>query len=244
MAGSSGMTVDESYQALLKKHIDDPDIIKDLGAFTRRMYMSRTLGHFEIYKKVAHLPGDVIELGVYKGETLLNWAKFMEIFNPGDRTKMIYGFDHWKGLTNLIDQDGPTYSHVDNVEGGWNPAEFKATLDKLIELVTEDSFVSKKPRIQLIDGDIRESVFQFVKEHPGVRISLLHFDCDLYEPTLAGLKALYPHVVTGGIVLFDEFGIKEWPGESKAVDDYFENAAPKMEKFSWLSTPGGWFVKG
>lgn len=237
------MSIDKKYADLLKHHINDEQIVKDLGCFSRRMYMSRVLGHFELYKQVADLPGDVVELGVFKGESLLNFAKFMEIFNPGDRTKRVIGFDHWAGLKNFTAKDGKTFEDCGNVEGGWNPSEFHKTLLQLVDLFQEDCFVPKKKRIELVDGDIRESVFQYVKDNPGLRISLLHLDCDMYEPTLAGLQALYPHVVTGGIVLFDEYGIDQWAGESAAADEYFGGKTPRMQKFPWLSTPGGWFVK-
>lgn len=240
------MSIDSEYAKILRENVGEDSVIKDLGAFTRRMYMSRTLGHFELYKSVASLPGDVIELGVYKGETLLNFAKFMEILNPGDRTKRVIGFDHWKGLQDITEHDGHD-EKVNNVEGGWNPQEFHAHLLQLIDLFHRDSFVPKAPRIELVDGDIRSTVFDYTKENPGLRISLLHFDCDLYEPTLAGLQAFYPHVVTGGLVLFDEYGLSKWPGESRAVEEYFaetEGGVPQMQKFPWLSTPGGWFIKG
>lgn len=235
-------SANDRYAEILRRHVDSSDIVKDLGVFTRRMFMSRTLGHWEIYKQVANLPGDVVELGVFKGETLLNFAKFMEILNPGDRSKRVIGFDHWKGLRNFTEHDGhaPT---TGNEEGGWSPEGFEHTLVDLIDLFHQDSFVPAKPRIELVNGDIRTSAFEYVKANPGLRISLLHFDCDMYEPTLAGLQALYDQVVTGGIVLFDEFAIREWAGESKAVDEFFGGKAPKMEKFGWLSTPGGWFVK-
>ena len=52
-----------------------------------------------------------------------------------------------------------------------------------------------------------------------------------------------PLVVTGGIVLFDEYALPEWPGESKAVDEYFKGCPPRMEKVGWASWPGAWFVK-
>ena len=52
--------IDDRYAALLRRHAGDPDIIHQLGVFARRMYMSKTLGHFEIYKLVAHLPGDIV----------------------------------------------------------------------------------------------------------------------------------------------------------------------------------------
>lgn len=235
-------SVNDRYAEILRREAGGADIIKDLGVFTRRMFMSRTLGHWDLYKQVAHLPGDVVELGVYKGETLLNFAKFMEILNPGDRSKRVIGFDHWQGLRNFTEHDGYAPA-TGNQEGGWSPEGFEQTLFELIELFHQDSFVPGKPRIELVNGDIRTSAAEYVEKNQGLRISLLHFDCDMYEPTLAGLEALYDHVVTGGIVLFDEFAIREWAGESKAVDEFFKGKAPRMEKFGWLSTPGGWFVK-
>lgn len=237
------MTIEERYRLILKENIEDPEVIKFITSYGRRMHLSRTLGHFEIYKQIATLPGDILEVGVYKGESLLNWARFVETLNTGDRAKYIYGFDHWKGLTNFQPQDGGGVSNVGNVEGGWNPGQFHQTLRKLVDLFHEDSFVPMKPRIQLVDGDISQTGPEFTKANPGLRIALLHLDCDLYQPTLAALKAFYPHVVEGGIVLLDEYGIREWPGESSAFEEYFEGCPPQLEKFPWLSTPGGWFRK-
>jgi hypothetical protein len=45
------------------------------------------------------------------------------------------------------------------------------------------------------------------------------------------------------VVLFDEYAIREWPGESEAVETFFKGAVPRIEKFGWASAPGGYFVK-
>ena len=42
---------------------------------------------------------------------------------------------------------------------------------------------------------------------PGFRISLLHMDLDVEEPTLKALEALWPKVCKGGVVIFDEYAI-------------------------------------
>lgn len=236
------LSVDEALHELLKENIEEPELIKFISLFARRMYATRTLGHWELFKQIQSVPGDIVELGVYKGETLLNFARFLEILCPGDREKVVYGFDHWQGLQNFTQKDG-WHPDSGNEEGGWNPKEFKSTLLKVIDLFHRDSFVPAKARIKLIDGNIIETAPDFVKENPGVRISLLHFDCDMYEPTLAGLKAFYSRVVPGGIVLFDEYGCKNWPGETSAVEEFFGPRLPKMQKFTWQSTPGAWFVK-
>jgi hypothetical protein len=237
------MSIDEQYARLLRAHIHDPLVIAQLDVFARRMYLTKQLVHWEVYKQVADLPGDIVELGVFRGSSLLNFARFVEILSPGDRVKRIIGFDHWKGLREHTSEDGQS-ARVGNVAGGWNPEDFHASLVELVGLFHKDCFVPQKPRIHLVSGDIRETAGQYAEQNPGLRISLLHLDCDLYEPTLAGLKAFYPRVVTGGIVLLDEYGIAEWPGESKAVEEYFGGKPPRIQKLGWNSAPGGWFVKG
>ena len=76
-----------------------------------------------------------------------------------------------------------------------------------------------------------------------MRISLLHLDLDLYEPTKVALEYLYPKVVPGGIVLLDEYAMEGFPGESEAVEEYFKGKMPVIRKFPFISTPGGYFVK-
>jgi len=82
-----------------------------------------------------------------------------------------------------------------------------------------------------------------VREHPGLRTSLLHFDCDMYKPTKIGLERLWPLVVPGGVVLFDEYGIRPWEGESRAVDEYFAGTGVALKRFDWSPNPGAYLVK-
>jgi hypothetical protein len=113
----------------------------------------------------------------------------------------------------------------------------------LINIFDHDRMVGQKPRIRLVEGDITETVPRFAAENPGLRIRLLNLDCDMYEPTLAGLRHLYELVVPGGVVLLDEFGFEAFPGESKAVEDFFGTKMPVIRKFPMHSNPGGYFIK-
>jgi hypothetical protein len=116
-------------------------------------------------------------------------------------------------------------------------------LQKLLALYESDKFFPYRDRVELVAGDICETVPRYVKENPGLRISFLHFDCDLYEPTLIGLQYLYPLVSPGGVVLFDQYGIDEYPGESAAFDDFFGSKRPILTKSHLVSNPSGYFVK-
>ena len=233
---------DETLRALLRRHIDDDDLIANLGSFARRMHWTKSLAHYEVFKLVVDLPGDIVECGVYKGASLLGFARMLEAFASGDRTRKVLGFDHFRGLESRTDVDGFDPA-VGNTAQGWNPASFRDTLFALVDAFNADSFVPARPRVEIVDGDIRETARHYVEVNPGARVSLLHLDMDLFEPTLAALAAFWPRIVTGGVVLLDEFAITAWPGETKAVETFFDGRPPRIRKFAWASAPGGYFVK-
>jgi hypothetical protein len=233
---------DETLRALLKRHLEDHDLIANLGAFGRRMHFMKAFAHYEVFRLVADLPGDIVECGVYKGASLLSFARFLETFSPGDRTRKVLGFDHFRGLADRSDKDGLS-ERVGNTAEGWNPAAFRDTLFALVDAFNADSFVPQRARVELVDGDVRETAPAYVAENPGLRVALLHLDMDLYEPTLAALRAFWPRLLAGGVVLLDEYAIREWPGETEAVEAFFEGRPPRIRKFGWASAPGGYFVK-
>jgi cephalosporin hydroxylase len=233
---------DETLRELLRLHIDDHDLIANLASFGRRMHFMKAFAHYEVFRKIEALPGDIVECGVYKGASLLTFARFLETFCTGDRTRKVLGFDHFRGLVDRTEKDGLD-DRVGNTAEGWNPAAFRDTLFALVDAFNRDSFVPQRARIELVDGDVCQTAKAYAADNPGLRISLLHLDMDLYEPTLAALEAFWPRLLTGGIVLFDEFAIREWPGETEAVETFFKGAVPRVEKFGFASAPGGFLVK-
>ncbi len=223
--------------------VSPQELLANFPAYARRIHLSRFLAHYEIFKQVADLPGCIAELGVFRGSSLLTFAKLLEIFNAGDRARRVIGFDHFEGLQDFSPLDGPIIDQMSKSAGGWSAAGYEGELLENISIFHADSFIPRAKRVEFVNGDIRQSVPDYVAKNPGLRLSLLHFDCDLYEPTMVGLRALYPLVVSGGIVLFDEYGITEWAGESAAVDEYFAGMNLRVKKLPWLSTPGGFIVK-
>lgn len=90
-------------------------------------------------------------------------------------------------------------------------------------------------KIELIKGDITKTVPKYVKGHPNLQISLLNLDTDIYEPSVTILNYLYPKIVKGGILILDDY--ETFPGEAKAVDDYFKDQKIEIKKFSFCMTP-------
>ncbi len=215
------------------------NVLQAFPIYGRRIHLKRFLAHYELFQKVMDLPGDIVELGVFRGMSLMSWANFLEIRCMGDRQRKVWGFDNFSGLDALEPQDGKPAPGVGKTEGGYGASYIDML--QAISIFDSDRFIPHKKRIELVKGDICKTVPQWVIDNPGVRISLLHFDCDLYRPTKIALEALWPLVVSGGVVAFDEYGIPPWEGESKAVDEFFENAP--LQRFTWSSNPGAYMVK-
>lgn len=214
-------------------------------AYVRRMHMTRFLAHYELFKHIIDLPGCVVELGVYRGPSFFTWAKLMETFCPGDRKRLVFGFDSFEGLQNFDDKDGKMDADAAKSVGAYSAGSVKDEIHELVRICNQDNFISGNERCRLIDGDVEETIPKFLEENSGLRISLLHLDMDIYRPTKVALEHLFPLVVKGGVVVFDEYGLMPWEGESSAAEEYFKEIGyePEMKKFPTATCPHGYFIK-
>lgn len=246
--GRANFIADDQIESMLQDHfakfgVSNLEICANFQIYTRRIFLKRFLAHYEFFRMTIDLPGDIVELGVYRGASLMSWANFLEIRNMGDRQKQVFGFDNFAGFTSFHNKDGEIDPSVGKSLRGFNGGVFEDIIRDAIEIFDQDRFIPYKPRVILVKGDIQESVPRFVQKNPGLRISLLHFDCDLYEPTKVALEAFWPLVVRGGVVLFDEYGIRPWEGESNAVDEYFADKNVSIQRLNWAPNPGGYIIK-
>ncbi len=221
------------------------DLLESFPIYIRRVNLSRFLVHYELFKIVKDLPGSIVECGVYRGASLLTWAKLIETFCPGDRVRKVVGFDNFAGFPELDEKDGPEAPARAKVVGGWNAGPYLGELREHIDIFHSDSFVPRAKRVELVVGNVEETAAEYVRQNPGMRISLLHLDIDIYKPNRAALEAFYPLVVPGGVVVLDEYAMAEWGGESSAFDEYFaDKEKPKVRSFPISSIPTAYFVKG
>lgn len=247
--GFKKSSLDAEVEARLEAHcaryrITPLDAVKHFSVLSRRQMLKRFLAHTELFKLTLDVPGDIAELGVFRGAGLMTWANLLEAYCIGDRTKIVYGFDNWKGFGALTPEDGRADDASGKVVGGFNPERYLEEIQSAIAIFDADRFIPGKPRVKLIAGEIEQQVPRFVQDHPGVRFSLLHFDCDLYRPTRTALESLWPRVVRGGVVIFDEYAIADWPGETQAVDEFIsDKPGLRLSTFAWTNTPGAYLVK-
>ncbi len=222
------------------------EIAQTFPAYIRRQLITRFLAYYELFRLVQGTPGWIVECGVYRGFSFFSLARFLEIFCMGDKTRKVLGFDSFKGFKELSKEDGPSNPEVTRVVGGANPNAFREEFYELLDALNKDGFAPWSQRAELVEGDVQETIPRYLESNPGLRISLLHLDIDLYKPVSVALEYLYPRVVPGGIIVMDEFAHKDWPGESQALEDIFKKnqwEAPRLQTFSWVGTPTTYFKK-
>lgn len=219
------------------------DILRNFQAYIMRRDIPRFLSHYELFKQVVDLPGCILDLGVYRGASFFTWVKLLDIFCPFDRSRKVYGFDQFQGLVDFTASDGKEDAGSGKQPGGYRASE--ENIRTLVDLHNADTLMPGTTRCELVLGPIQETLPGFIQDHPGLRISLLHFDLDLFEPTKVALHHLFPLVVKGGIFAFDEYGIVPWEGESRAIEEYFAklSLSPTIRRHPFTQQPGGWIVK-
>src|SRR4029450_6236955 len=97
-------------------------------------------------------------------------------------------------------------------------------------------------RAELVVGDVTRTASAYVSAHPGFRISLLHLDLDTYHATRAALESLFPMVVKGGVVVFDNYADGAW-GDSRAVDEYLQNSTAQLRTLDFARRPAAFVIK-
>ena len=189
--------------------------------------ISKLLAHYELFKMVNHLPGHVLECGVFKGASLTRFAAFRDLLGS-PFSKQIIGFDTFGTFPDtLYPADIAVRERFINDAGTQSIGA-----DQLREVLERQG---TGRNLELVEGDITVTVPKYVETHPELRISLLNLDTDIYEPAKIILEYLYPRIVRGGLLVLDDYGT--FPGETDAVDEYFADRAVKIEKLPLAMTP-------
>lgn len=202
--------------------------------------------HF--FKMSLELPGDIVEIGVFKGTGIAQLLKLREIFIPASNKKII-GFDlfsksnEYKKTLNDNNKKLDEYYNNSNIkmENGIKIKEIEYFINKMKLTNTRMGFNTEI--CQLVEGDVERTIPIYLKENPGFRISYLYLDLDIDQPTYISLNLLYDRLVRGGIIVFDEYACEKWT-ESNAVDRFLkEHPDLKIKTLLWGRTPTAYIIK-
>ena len=167
------------------------------------------------------VPGDLVELGVFKGHTTLFCAEYLDFASWPKRWRL---YDTFEGIPD------------DQLDQGW--AEVNKSLYGDTFTVEEvRARFAHIPNIEVIKGRVPE----VLHEHPpGEAISFLHIDMNNTTAEIAALDLLFDKVSPGGVILFDDFAWASASAQREAETAWF---AARGEQVLPLPTGQGIYVK-
>ncbi len=169
-----------------------------------------------VYVQRAGITGDFVECGVWRGGSAMLAA--LAFAHQNDPRKM-WLYDTFEGMTSPTKHDrlasGQTAAQrlaKQNRETG--PDWAYASLD---DVQANMGSVTEYPRelVHCVQGPVERTLPGEIPE----RIAVLRLDTDWYESTKHELEHLYPRLVSGGVLIIDDYG--HWQGARDAVDQYF-----------------------
>jgi hypothetical protein len=190
----------------------------------------KLLDHYEIYKKILNVKGDIIECGVFKGASLIRFLTFRDLIEKKHKRKVI-GFDAFgkfphpkKYYKNNKADKVFAKRHDNNIGLGINIKLLKKYLKK-----------KKLTNYDLVKGDVLKTLPNYLSKNKKLKISLLHLDLDVYEPTRFALDTLYKNISKNGIILLDDY--THIKGATLAVDEFIKKNKLKVYKVSKNGRP-------
>ncbi|WP_293776313.1 TylF/MycF/NovP-related O-methyltransferase [uncultured Oxalicibacterium sp.] len=195
--------------------------------FSHPSRINKFLAHFDLYKNIVDLQGDIVELGVYKATSLIRFATFRNALE-NDSTRKIIGFDAFGKFPreDVAGTDDQAFIESFENNGGYGLA--KAEVEGLMRNKGFDN-------IELVEGNIFDTVDRYMKQHPATRIALLHLDMDVKEPTEFALRHLYDRVVPGGLIVLDDYGAVA--GATDAADAFAHQHQLSISKSPYNKIP-------
>ncbi len=211
MLSSFNSKLEVKFRKLIKKFISEPTSI-DLVILDSKQQASKWIQEnlpgailfsdrpkIQEYaaKLAAQMPGDFLEMGVYKGTSI---SRFGKVFNSLGVQKKLFGIDTFRGLAD-------DWSNVDHLDA--------FDLNGIVPALSDEN-------ITLIAGSVFDVLPSWLSEH-GPNLCLIHFDMDLYEPTEFALSAIKGGLHQGALLLFDN--LHSYPGwqngEYRALREIF-----------------------
>ena len=196
------------------------------------------------------LDGDICEVGVYRGFSILATAMLLKELKSD---KVIWGYDSFEGFpkyhpNDSLDNFNTLYSegkiskeHFDDYKRNYSYKSFVKQTEVNVRNISSSEDFSKNSleqlerkinflgldNIRLVKGNFDLTMHEIEKTKTFFA-SLI--ECDLYEGYKTSLPFVFDRLCMGGYMYLDEYYSLKFPGAKIATDEFFEKKEEKPFK--------------
>jgi len=215
------------FEAFLPE-IDQADLqlMREVRPFTmtspERMYALLTAVRYIASNRIQ---GDIVECGVWRGGSMMLIAKAL-LGSEGPRRRLFL-YDTFAGMTKpsprdrtQFEQRTPEESYASSRKEGEVVHWSYASIEEVQRNLSMTGYDHSK--LHFVKGPVEQTI-------PGTipdQIALLRLDTDFYESSKHEMLHLFPRLVSGGVLILDDFG--HWEGQRLAVEEYIQQHNLKL----------------
>jgi hypothetical protein len=202
-------------QLFQQRPLPEDELLVNLGLYLRATQVAKVLYLDELYQHIEHLPGNIFEFGVWWGANLALFQSLRSVREPYNWTRKIVGFDTFEGYPEPSEEDGDSkYAAI----GGYTVTpSYLDYLTTMLRTHEQDNVMGHIQKFELVKGDVRVTLDNYLAENTQTVIALAYFDLALYEPTRYCLERIQPYLVKGSVLAMDELNSPDFPGETQAL---------------------------
>jgi O-methyltransferase len=158
---------------------------------------------WSLVREASRLAGDILEVGVWRGGTGCLMA---------ERTKQlgssatVFLCDTFNGVVKASSRD----SHY---QGGEHA-------DTSIDMVRQLTVNMELANVELLEGIFPDETGDQIKNR---QFSLCHIDVDVYESAKQVAQWVWPRLVSGGIIVYDDYGFSSCEGITNLVNERLQD---------------------
>lgn len=146
----------------------------------------------------------------------MTYAQLSAALEPINYNRRIIGFDTFEGNMGETDKDAPSASAE-----GLNQAAYAIDSEKellnCIGIYDQNRFLNHIPKVELIRGNMMDTVPKYLEDNPHLLISLLELTVNLYEPTRIALNYFLKRMPKGSIIAINSLNEGIFPGATLAL---------------------------
>lgn len=200
---------------LMQEYPGTPEEVeRSLGLFLRGSLMARIFAIADLYQRIVTLPGAVLDVGTWRGQTAVICENLRAIYEPLHFTRRIYAFDTFDGYQGFSGRDKTTALHQDGTYDVGGSA-YAGLLRRILDLHERSNAMGETNhgKHQVIEGDCVRTVREMFEREAHEVVALAFFDVNSVQPTEKTFAMVWERVVKGGIVAFWQLTRSATPAE-------------------------------
>jgi O-methyltransferase len=159
------------------------------------------------------IPGDIIEIGVYKGGSLYRMAEHVaahhaDEFALDEDGRRIIGVDTFAGHPYHDETLDPQHHRT----GRFNDASYESVCDAL----------APYPFVNVLKGECDEVFSSFPSDQ---NFCFAHIDVDIAESAMRCTRYIFERLSPGGVLVYDEY---QGYGQKSLIDAFFRGQSVRM----------------